>query len=55
MDAVEFMMAGARAVQIGSGVYESLKVFENISNGVARYIGEKGIELDELIGIAHER
>lgn len=55
-DAVEMMMAGASAVQIGSAVYEGLEVFSSVALGIENFVAEKGYkDITEVIGIAHER
>ncbi len=54
-DAVEFMMVGASAVQIGSAVSKNLRVFCTIQDGLRDYLVRKKITLDELIGMAHRR
>lgn len=55
-DAVEYIMAGARAVQIGSGVhYRGLEIFRLVCEEVAAFMDENGFErLEEMVGIAHE-
>ncbi len=55
-DAVEYMLAGASAVQVGSALCSSrwMKVFKDINEGIARYLEGKGFKnVQELIGIAH--
>ncbi|MEZ5336581.1 MAG: dihydroorotate dehydrogenase [Methanolobus sp.] len=55
-DAIEMMMAGASAVQVGSAVYEGLEVFSSISMGIEKFVAEKGYtDVTDIIGIAHER
>ncbi|MBZ3935741.1 dihydroorotate dehydrogenase [Methanimicrococcus blatticola] len=54
-DMIEMMMAGASAVQIGSAVYESDRIFENIWAGAQQFMKENGYAFDELIGMAHRR
>lgn len=54
-DAVEMMMAGAAAVQVGSAVYDRLDVFSEISAGIEAFLQRKGYsDVKELIGLAHE-
>ncbi|MBU4454487.1 MAG: dihydroorotate dehydrogenase, partial [Euryarchaeota archaeon] len=53
-DAVEFMMAGARAVQIGSAVGDNINIFRDISSCMKTFLEEKGWTLDEIYGMAHE-
>jgi len=56
-DAVEFMLAGASAVQIGSAItYEDLAVFKSVTDGIAEYLEKKGFRsVKEIVGMAHRR
>jgi dihydroorotate dehydrogenase (NAD+) catalytic subunit len=55
-DAVEMMMAGATAVQVGSAVHEGLDVFSSIATGIEKFVAEKEYtDVKEIIGLAHER
>ncbi|MDW7775517.1 MAG: dihydroorotate dehydrogenase [Methanosarcinales archaeon] len=54
-DAVEMMMAGACAVQIGSAVYDSINIFNEVTAGLARYLADNSMELDDIIGMAHRK
>jgi dihydroorotate dehydrogenase (NAD+) catalytic subunit len=47
---IEMMMAGASAVEIGSAVYNDVKIFEIIKSGLYR---KDGVVPDEIIGCAH--
>ncbi len=47
---IEMMMAGARAVEIGSAVYDDVKVFETIKEGL---YAKDGIPAGEIVGCAH--
>jgi dihydroorotate dehydrogenase (NAD+) catalytic subunit len=47
---IEMMMAGASAVEIGSAVYNDVKIFETIKAGLYQ---KDGISPDEIIGCAH--
>ena len=52
MDAVEFIMAGADLVGVGSAVFPDPHVFEKILGGLEEYMGKTGIEsLTEIKGI----
>jgi dihydroorotate dehydrogenase (NAD+) catalytic subunit len=55
-DAVEFMLAGASAIQLGSVIgYEGLGAFQKICLGLKRYLERKGMKnLTELVGLAHK-
>jgi len=54
-DAVEFMMAGAKAVQIGSAVGDNLNIFNDISSCMRSFMQEKEWTLDDLYGMAHKK
>jgi len=56
-DAVEFVLAGARAVQIGTGIaYRGLKIFDEVQEGMRSYMEKREFEeLEELVGLAHSR
>jgi len=53
--ALEFILAGARAVQVGTAVaYKGLEVFEEIAEGLLAYMDEFGFRsVEELVGLAH--
>jgi len=53
-DAVEFILAGSSAVQIGSAVGDNwIQVFDEINNGISKYMEKKGFsKIDEMIGRA---
>jgi dihydroorotate dehydrogenase (NAD+) catalytic subunit len=54
-DAVEMMMAGASAVQVGSAVYDRVDIFSEISTGIEAFLQKKGYSnVKSLIGLAHE-
>jgi dihydroorotate dehydrogenase (NAD+) catalytic subunit len=54
-DAVEMIMAGASAVQVGSAVYDRLDVFSEISTGIEAFLHRKGYsDVNRLIGLSHE-
>lgn len=54
-DAVEFFLAGASAVQIGTAVaLENPKVFQTINRGVKAYLKKKRYRsIKEVVGVAH--
>jgi dihydroorotate oxidase B, catalytic subunit (EC 1.3.3.1) len=55
-DAIEMMMAGASAVQIGSAVHEGLDVFSSIASGIEKFVSKREYsDITDIIGIAHER
>ena len=52
--AVQFFLAGANAVQIGTATMKKLAVFNDINVGVLSYLERKGIaSLDDLVGSGH--
>jgi dihydroorotate dehydrogenase (NAD+) catalytic subunit len=55
-DAVEFIFAGARCVQIGTSImYKGLDIFKEITDGMKKFMYNKGYEsIDEMVGIAHK-
>ncbi|MGC8962114.1 MAG: dihydroorotate dehydrogenase, partial [Candidatus Bathyarchaeia archaeon] len=54
-DAVEFLLAGASAVQIGTGIlYRGFKIFREMKEGLSSYLEDKGIaDVKSIIGRAH--
>ena len=52
-DVVEFLLAGATAVQIGSALFYSYNVFGSIIEGLKSYLRIQGLKVKELIGLAH--
>ncbi len=53
-DAVEFIMAGAKAVEIGSAVGNNINIFNDISTCMEAFLEEKEWTPDEICGMAHE-
>ncbi len=53
-DVIEFTMAGARAVEIGSAVGNNINIFNDISSCMKAFLEEKKWTLDEICGMAHE-
>lgn len=55
-DALEYIMAGASALQIGSAIYyRSVDVFKKICDEIETWMKDHGYkELSELIGVAHK-
>ncbi len=52
-DAVEFMMAGATAVQVGTASYADPRAVENIANGLKRWCAAHDVAaVSSLIGSA---
>jgi len=55
-DAIEFLLAGARAVQIGSAIaYKDLAVFHEVVTGVREYLQRKEYgEVKDIIGLSQK-
>jgi dihydroorotate dehydrogenase (NAD+) catalytic subunit len=54
-DAVEFMQAGASAVQIGTAIAtQGLTIFSQITEGMAAFLEEKGFgSVKRIVGVSH--
>jgi len=55
-DAIEFLLAGASAVQIGSAIaLRGLNVFKDITKGIRAYLERKGYgSVKEIVGLSHK-
>ena len=55
-DAVEFFLAGASAVQIGTAVAEDTAVFQTVTKGVELYMRKKHFgSVKDIVGLAHHK
>ncbi len=54
-DALEFIMAGASAVAVGSGTFRDPQTPVRIIEGIQSYLEQTKIDVTELIGIAHQK
>ena len=56
-DAVEFMLAGASSVQVGTAIaYSGLGVFTSITKGIGAYLRKKGFRsVTDFVGLSHRR
>jgi len=54
-DAVEFMLAGATAVQVGTAIaFKGLEVFRSINKGIEAYLETKGYpSVRNIVGLSH--
>jgi dihydroorotate dehydrogenase (NAD+) catalytic subunit len=54
-DALEYIMAGATAVQIGTAVWmEGIEVFSKVSREILRFMEDNGYEsVKDMVGVAH--
>lgn len=55
-DALEYIMAGASAFQLGSAIlYDGIDVFDRINRGLTSFMDEHGYgSIEEMRGVAHE-
>ena len=53
-DALELIMAGAQAVQIGSAVATDITIFKKVSIGIDEYLDKSNLTLEDIIGLAHK-
>jgi len=52
--AVELLLAGANAVQIGTGLYEGYGVFSRVAKGIVEYMKRKRVRaVGDLVGLSH--
>ncbi len=56
-DAVEFLLAGASAIQIGTAIaLKNINVFNTINKGINEYLKKKRIRsVNELVGLSHKK
>jgi dihydroorotate dehydrogenase (NAD+) catalytic subunit len=53
-DAVQFFLAGADAVQLGTSTMKGFEVFNDVNLGIISYLERKGVsKLEDLVGMAH--
>ncbi len=51
-DAIEMYLAGASAIQIGTGVLRKMDIFDEIKQGVQKYLDDEGFSsVKEIVGI----
>ncbi|RZN62389.1 MAG: dihydroorotate dehydrogenase [Methanonatronarchaeia archaeon] len=54
-EAIEMILAGAQAIQIGSAVQKDIEIFKKINMGIKKYMQEKNIQkISEFRGNAHQ-
>lgn len=54
-DALEYIMAGASAFQVGSAIGRDINVFDKINNGLESFMREFGYSsIEKMVGVAHE-
>ncbi|MGE5404759.1 MAG: dihydroorotate dehydrogenase, partial [Candidatus Saccharibacteria bacterium] len=55
-DALEFIMAGATAISIGTANFVNPRVSKDIIEGLERYMESREItDINQLVGAAHPR
>lgn len=50
-DALEYIILGASAIQIGTGFFTNPFIFDEVINGINRYLEEENKSLKDIIGI----
>ena len=55
-DAIEYILAGACALQIGTAIaFQDITVFKSVTDGITKYLEHKGFDnLNEIVGLAHK-
>jgi|Deesub1362B_J571_1020462.scaffolds.fasta_scaffold00275_42 dihydroorotate dehydrogenase (NAD+) catalytic subunit len=53
-DVIEFMLAGANAVQIGSAFFYSYRMLYSLKESLIAYLRKEKLEISDLVGLAHE-
>lgn len=54
-EVIEFFLAGASAVQIGTSLHQGVVILEEINKGLKNYLKQNDLNsISELIGLAHE-
>ena len=54
-DALQYLLAGARAVQVGTATFLDPFASLEVLAGIERFLDEQGADLEEIVGAAHER
>ena len=53
LDAIEYIMAGASAVQVGTATFVNPRATLDVVEGIERFMEEEGVtDVHELIGVA---
>jgi dihydroorotate dehydrogenase (NAD+) catalytic subunit len=54
-DVIEFILAGASAVQIGTALYKGVEIITEINNSLINFLEKNGYKsISELIGLTHK-
>ncbi len=54
-DVIEFTLAGAKAVQIGSAIFYSYRIFYSLKESLIAYLRKEKTNIEDLVGIAHKK
>jgi dihydroorotate dehydrogenase (NAD+) catalytic subunit len=54
-DVLEYIMAGASAVGIGTAWFVNSSIFHEVKNGLLEYLNKNNTTIDKLVGKAHSR
>ena len=54
-DVIEFMLAGASAVEVGSAVFYSYRIFYSLKESLIAYTRMTKEKLEDIVGLAHKR
>jgi dihydroorotate dehydrogenase (NAD+) catalytic subunit len=54
-DVIEFILGGARAVQIGSAIFYSYRIFYSLKESLIAYLRKEKTSIEDLVGLAHEK
>jgi dihydroorotate dehydrogenase (NAD+) catalytic subunit len=53
-DIIEFFLAGASAVQIGTALYKDIEIIKHINRGLSNFLNKNSFySISELVGLAH--
>ncbi|MFX1338426.1 MAG: hypothetical protein ACFFDK_07440, partial [Promethearchaeota archaeon] len=54
-DVIEFFLAGASAVQIGTALYKGIEIITEINKGIIKYLKEyEFTSINDIKGLAHQ-
>ena len=54
-DAIEFFLAGASSLQIGTGLYQGVEIIKNINEGIKSFLKVNNFSsISEIIGLSHK-
>ena len=53
-DALEYILVGASAVEIGTGFYLNPFIYKEVNRGINQYLKNRNKSLRDIIGVAHD-